>query len=97
MSRKKLLPAPRRDLGLRSRVHKVTQSNSLFADMALRGFHEITFAFSYADGKDPSWPRYTTIGKVRLVRGKIVAEFVAQKIEKIRLFSRLRQLFLRRD
>jgi hypothetical protein len=48
----------------------------LYQDMALRGINELEFEFSYADGKKPSRARYTTVGKLQLIRGNVVAVFV---------------------
>lgn len=57
--------------------------NALFNDMVLRGIPEFVVQFKYADGKNPTRRRYTTVGKIERnvnVFGGICGVFVKQKI-----------------
>lgn len=54
-------------------------ANSLHHDMPRWNISEFLFHFDYGDGKRPSAARYRSIGKVRFVQGRVIAEFVGQK------------------
>jgi hypothetical protein len=59
-----------------------TSLSNLASDMILRDVRELDVEFSYADGRNPGWARYTTVGKIKIVkRGTVEAIFEKKKFQ----------------